>query len=135
MRTRKDSLLPRMEIKDFPLASPHQQPDCSVQTAPQLLQELRCCCFSLWLLSSICKGQRQSLMQFVVRPVPVCWILCSGARLVSYRYLWVLTHARKIRGVEEIPLTSPFFFSSLPPFHGHSGTQRNLKLNSEPYFN
>jgi len=53
-------------------------------------------------------------MQFVVRPVPVCWILCSGARLVSYRYLWVLTHARKIQGVEEIPLTSPFFFSSFP---------------------
>lgn len=41
------------DIKDFLLASLHQQPDCGARIAPQFLKAPQRCCFSLWLLRSV----------------------------------------------------------------------------------
>lgn len=124
----QDSLL-SWDMQDSPLASLQQQPDSGAQI-PQLLKALQCCSFPLWVLSSRAGKDKPSLKEFLGIPAPVCGIMGSRDRkagsLQVSGYSWYTRKTQEVSGMN-------LFNSS--PLHRPSGTPRNFKINSKPYFN
>lgn len=117
------------DMLDSPLASLQQQPDSGAQIPQQFLKALQCCCFPLWVLSSRAGKDKTSFSEFVWIPAPVRGIMGSRDRKAgSLQVSGYSCTQGKVKGLVRWALSS----SSL---HGPSGMPRNLKLNSQPYFN
>lgn len=118
------------DMLDSPLAFLQQEPDSGAQVPQQFLKALQGCCFPLWVLSSRAGKDKISLSEFVGIPAPVCGSMGSRDRKAGSLQASGYSYTQRVlKGLVRWTL---FNSSSLD---GPSGTPRNLKLNSGPYFN